>query len=99
MKFAPNAEATQGFKDLGWQMSAAVPLGIVEIACAVIYLIPRTAVLGGILLAGYLGGAIATHARVGQPFVIPAVLGVVFWLGLYLRDSRVRALVPFRRPV
>jgi DoxX-like family len=73
-------------------------LGIVEIACAAVYVIPQTAVLGAILMTGYLGGAIATHVRVGQFGVIPQIsLGVPVWLGLYLRDPRLRGLVPIRR--
>jgi len=73
-------------------------LGIVEASCAILYLIPRTAVLGAILVTGYLGGAVATHARVGDPaFITPALLGVIAWLGLFLRDRRVRALIPLRR--
>lgn len=76
----------------------AVPLGVLELACTVIYLIPATSVIGAILLAGYMGGAICTHWRVGDPFVIQIVLGVFAWLGLYLRDDRLKALLPLRRP-
>jgi hypothetical protein len=78
-------------------MSLALGLGITEVACTIIYLIPRTAVLGAILLTGYFGGATATHVRVGDPsFVGPVVLGVLVWLGLFLRDDRLRALIPLR---
>jgi hypothetical protein len=66
------------------------------LACTIIYVIPRTAVLGAILLTGYLGGATATHVRLGEPFFVPIVLGVLVWGGLYLRDDRVRSLVPWR---
>jgi hypothetical protein len=69
-----------------------------EIGCAVIYAIPQTAMLGAILLTGYLGGAVATHVRVGEsqwPF--PVLMGIFVWLGLFLRDKRLRALVPIRR--
>ena len=88
----------KGFEDLGWPVSAAFGLGCVEISCAVIYLIPQTAVLGAILMTGYLGGAIATHVRLGQfGMMVPAIiLGVLVWLGLYLRDARVRSLAPIR---
>ena len=73
-------------------------LGIVEVGCTLVYLIPRTAVLGAILLTGYLGGAVATHARLLEvQFLAPMVLGVLVWGGLYLRDARVRALIPFRK--
>jgi len=74
-----------------------VPLSILEFACAVVYLIPATSVLGAILLTGYLGGAICTHWRVGDPFVIQAVLGLFVWLGIYLREERLKALLPVRR--
>jgi DoxX-like protein len=86
-----------GFGHLGWDLELAIPLAVVEIACAVIYVIPRTAVLGAILLTGYLGGAIATHVRIGDAFVIPVVLGLVVWGALYLREPRLRALLPLRR--
>jgi len=81
---------------LGWKMSQMTGLGIVEIACVIIFLIPRTAVLGAILLTAYLGGATATHVRIGDPFFIPIIAGVLIWLGLYLRDPRVRELIPLR---
>jgi hypothetical protein len=61
-----------------------------------VYAIPRTAVLGAILMTGYLGGATATHARVGEPFYLPIIVGIVVWLGLFLRDARLRALIPVR---
>jgi hypothetical protein len=73
-----------------------VPLAILELSCAVIYLIPATSVLGAILLAGYMGGAICTHWRAGDPFVVQAVLGILVWLGLGLREPRLRALLPLR---
>lgn len=63
-----------------------------------LFLIPRTAVLGAILLAGYMGGAIATHVRIGEPFIMQAGVGVLAWLGLYLREPRLRALIPLRDP-
>jgi DoxX-like family len=97
MKFAKPPEVIKGFVELGYPERLSVPLGVVEIACAVLYVIPQTAVLGAILLTGYLGGATATHVRVGQPFFMPIVLGVVIWLGLFLRDPRLRALIPFRK--
>jgi hypothetical protein len=68
----------------------------VLIACTILYLIPRTAVLGAILLTGYLGGAIATHVRIGGPLfsiIMPVILGAMLWAGLYRRDQRVRSLV------
>jgi len=97
MKFVQPAGMEDGFKHLGWPMSLAVALGIVELTCTVIYVIPQTAVLGAILLTGYLGGAIATHVRIEEGFIPPIIMGVMLWLGLFLRDSRLRALLPLRR--
>lgn len=82
---------------LGWKMSQMTGLGILEVFCIIIFLIPRTAVLGAILLTAYLGGATATHVRIGDPFFIPVVAGAMIWLGLYLREPRLRALIPLRR--
>lgn len=78
----------------GYTEGAATPIGIVEIACAVIYAVPKTRMLGAILVTGYLGGAIATHVRIGDVFVIPLVLGILAWAGLFLRDSRLSKLLP-----
>ncbi len=86
----------QEFARLGYLESAALGIGILEIACVVIYLLPQTAMLGAILLTGYLGGATATHVRIGDPFIPPIVAGVLVWAGLYLRDERLRALLPWR---
>jgi hypothetical protein len=97
MKLMRPAPVVEGFAHLGYPESVALGLGIVELACVVVYLIPRTSVLGAILLTGYLGGATATHLRIGEPFFMPIVLGVLVWGGLYLRDDRLRALLPLRR--
>jgi hypothetical protein len=78
-----------------WRL--AVPIGIVELACTIIYVIPKTAVLGAILLTAYLGGAVLTHLRIGDPFWSPIMFGVPIWAGLYLRDPRLRALLPLRK--
>ena len=96
MKLVKPAPVVEGFAHLGYPESLALGLGIIELACAVIYVIPRTSVLGAILLTGYLGGATATHVRIGEPFFMPIVLGVLVWGGLYLRDERLRALLPLR---
>ena len=82
-----------GFKQLGYSERVIVPIGIVELACAALYVLPPTAVLGAILVTGYLGGATATHVRAGQWPTGAVVLGVLAWVGLYLRDRRVRAAV------
>jgi hypothetical protein len=89
--------ATDGMVQYGYPAGVTRPLLVVEILCAVLYLIPQTAALGAILLTGYLGGAVATHVRAGEPFYLPVLFGVVVWLGLYLRDARLRALVPLRQ--
>jgi hypothetical protein len=96
MKLAKPEPVLEGFAQLGYPESLALGLGIVEIACTIIYVIPRTCILGAILLTGYLGGATATHVRVGDPFFAPIILGVLVWGGLWLRDVRLRALVPLR---
>jgi hypothetical protein len=97
VKPAPVVEATVR---LGYPESVILGLGIVLIACTVLYLVPRTAILGAILLTGYLGGAVATHVRVGEgpfPVLFPVIFGVMIWGGLWLRDERLRALIPLRR--
>jgi len=87
----------EGFANLGYPEHLILVLGIVELACTLIYVVPQTAVLGAILLTGYFGGATATHLRIGEwAFISPVVLGMLAWLGLYLRDVRLRALVPLR---
>jgi hypothetical protein len=96
MKLTQSSQVVEGFTHLGYDPNLAVGLGIVELACTVIYLIPRTAVLGAILLTGYLGGATATHLRIGEPYFAPVIIGMVVWGGLYLRDPRIRALLPLR---
>ena len=97
MKLAGPPDSAKGFAHLGWPLNLATGRGVLEIICTVIYLIPRTAVLGAILLTGYLGGATATHVRVGDPYFATVVLGVLVWGGLYLRDLRLRALIPLTR--
>lgn len=97
MKFVKPANAVEGFEHLGYDMGLATGLGIVELSCIALYLFPRTSYLGAILLTGYLGGATATHVRVGDPtFFMPIVLGVLVWGGLFLRDPRLRALIPLK---
>lgn len=94
MKFLKPAEVVQEFGRLGYPEKLTIVLGIIELACTVIYLIPRTVVLGAILLTAYLGGAVATHLRIGDQFFGPILFGIVIWLGLYFRDPRLRSLVP-----
>jgi hypothetical protein len=96
MKLKGGAEVMQGLAHLGLPESLIMPLAILEISCVVIYLIPATSVLGAILLTGYIGGAICTHVRVGDPFFIQIALGIFIWLGLYLRENRLKGLIPLR---
>jgi hypothetical protein len=99
-KFIRPAPVVEGTIRLGYSAGVLLPLGAVLLACTVLYLIPRTSVLGAILLTGFLGGAVATHLRVGDPLLthilFPVYVGVLLWGGLYLRDDRVRALIPWR---
>jgi len=98
MKLAGIPEVTQGMTQLGLPASMMVPLGILEVGCTVVYLIPATSVLGAILLAGYMGGAICTHWRVGDPFFLHIAIAILVWVGIYLREPRLKALIPLRRP-
>ena len=98
MKLVKPAIVVEATVKLGYPESVIVGLGIVLVACTILYLIPRTAVFGAILLTGYLGGAIATHVRVGDslfPIIFPLILAALLWSGLYLRNERLRAVVPF----
>ena len=85
------------FHRLGYQDKTTRPIAIAEIGSTILYVIPQTAVLGAILLTGYLGGATATHVRIDDPFVGPIMIGVLVWLGIFLREPRLRALIPWRR--
>ena len=99
MKLAGPPDLADGFGHLGIPVSHAFGLGILELACTAVYLIPRTSVLGAILLTGYLGGATAIHVRVGDPFYGTVIAGVLLWGGLFLRDRRLRALIPLKQPL
>lgn len=90
------AAMKEGFGHMGLSLDLALGLGLLELGCTLVYLLPRTTVLGAILLTGYLGGAILCHLRVGDPYYTQVLLGVVLWGGLYLRDPRLRALIPLR---
>jgi len=97
LKIAPVVDA---FAQLGYPLSLALGLGVLELICVVAYLIPRTSILGAILLTGYLGGAIAAQVRIGSPLfsttLFPVYVALLIWGGLYLRDDRLRALIPLR---
>jgi DoxX-like family len=97
MKLIGPPSVVEGFAHLGYDQGVALGIGIVELLCTVLYLIPRTSVLGAILLTGYLGGATATHLRIGEPFYAAVLLGVLVWGGLFLRDERLRVLIPLRK--
>ena len=97
MKLLKPQPAVEGFARFGYPESLLVILGVVELSCALLYVIPKTSILGAIFVTGYLGGATATHARVlDWHFVSPFLCGVLAWLGLYLRDGRIRALIPLK---
>jgi hypothetical protein len=96
MKFIKPAVVLDTTVQLGYPAGVIVPLGAVLLISTVLYLIPRTSVIGAILLTGYLGGAVATHVRVGAgifPIIFPVVMGMLIWAGLYLRDQRVQAVI------
>lgn len=99
-KFTKAAPVVEAFSHLGLPLGLANPIAIVLLVCVLLYAIPRTAILGAILLTGYLGGAVLTHLRVGDPLashaLFPVYFGILLWFGLYLREPRLRALVPFR---
>src|SRR5581483_4325774 len=98
MKLMKAPAVLQGMAHYGYPESLVVIIGILEVACTIIYLIPRTSMLGAILVTGYLGGATATNVRLFDPsYVVTVLLGVLIWLGLFLRDNRLRALIPLRQ--
>src|SRR5205823_2168452 len=85
---------------LGYPASVVFGLGVLQLACLVVYLVPRTSVLGAVLWTGYLGGAVATHVRVGNPLfshtLFPIYVATFLWAGLWLRDERLRCVLPMR---
>lgn len=95
-KFTEWEGKAEMFAQLGWKTDVMVKIGIVEVAIAILFLIPHTAFVAAILLAGYLGGAVATHVRVSEPFYVPILIGVVAWIALGLRDQRVFSVAFFR---
>lgn len=97
MKLVRHPEVIKGMAHLQLPESMTMPLGILELSCVVVYAVPQTAVLGAILLSGYIGGAMLTHLRIGEPVWMHVVLGLLVWLGLYLREPRLRDLLPLRK--
>jgi DoxX-like family len=97
MKFMHGPEVVDFFVGkFGYPENTLTTIGVLEAACALLFAIPQTAVLGAVLLTGYLGGAVATHVRVSDAFISPLVIATIAWAGLYLREDRLRALLPFR---
>jgi len=100
MKVAKAAVVVQGTAELGYPESVIAGIGATLLACTILYAIPQTSILGAILLTGYLGGAVATHVRVGNPLfshvLFPVYVGVMIWGGLCLREERLRALFALR---
>ena len=101
IKFTHHPAVAEATAQLGWPIEVMPAIGIVLLTCLALYVFPPTAVLGAILLTGYLGGAVATHVRVGNPLfshvLFPIYVGTFIWGGLHLRDPRVRALIPLRQ--
>ena len=100
IKFLGVPEVAQALTQLGWPVSSAVPLGVLLLICGLLYAFPKTSLLGAVLLTAYLGGAVATHARIGDPLfshtLFGVYVGIALWLGLWLRDPALRALAPWR---
>jgi hypothetical protein len=92
------AAASDATAQLGWSDELLLPLGVLQLVCLALYVMPQTSVLGAILWTGYLGGAVATHVRIGSPLLshvlFPVYVGLLLWLGLWLRDARLRVLLP-----
>lgn len=98
-KFLQPAGMEEGLAGIGWRKDQMLWLGIVETLCVVLFVIPRTTVLGAVLITGYMGGAMATHVRVDEPWVVQFLVGVVAWVSVFLREPRLRSLLPIRRSV
>jgi hypothetical protein len=98
MKIAHTSQVLEGFQHFGFPESTLTVIGLLEVVVALLALVPQTAVLGSILFTAYFGGAVATHVRIGEPmWIAPVLLCVLLWLGLWLREPRLRALAPLRR--
>jgi hypothetical protein len=100
-KLTHNPTYVREFARIGWPEHALTLLACLQLGCIILFLIPRTAVLGSVLLTGYLGGAVAAYTRIGEPFpvLVPLSTSMIAWLGIWLRDARLRALLPIRRGV
>jgi hypothetical protein len=100
-KLTHNAWYVKEFTRIGWPEHALTLLACLQLGAIVLFVIPRTAVLGAVLLTGYLGGAIAAYTRIGEPYpvLVPLSTSLIAWAGIYLREERLRALLPVRRRV
>ena len=100
MKLKGGPQVMEGFTGhFGYPASAVLPIGIAELLCVILYVIPQTSVLGAAIATGYLGGVVATHVRMGEGFGTAIVLGVLLWIGLWLREPRLMPLFPLRKPL
>jgi hypothetical protein len=100
VKLTHSPQIIEGSAKMGFPASLVLPIGIIEVSCVIVYLIPRTSVLGAILLTAFLGGATVTCLRVGDPSLpVPIITGIFVWGGLFFRDPRIRALIPLRSSV
>ena len=96
MKVIKESHSIEGSAQLGWPVDQVQSIGITLLIATILYAVPRTAILGAILLTGYLGGAIAIMVRAGEPLYFASVFGILVWAGLYLRDEKLRKLIPFK---
>ena len=97
MKLIQHTEVIKGVGHLGIPESLVLPLGMLELVCLCIYLLPQTALLGAILLTGYIGGAILTHLRIGEAVFMQVIIGILIWAAIYLREPHLREILPFRK--
>ncbi len=98
-KLVKESHSMKGSVELGWPESGVQGIGVLLLVCTIIYIIPRTAILGAILLTGYMGGAVAIMVRVGAPFYFPVLFGILIWAGLFLRYEKLRSLLPLQKEV
>ncbi len=97
MKFKGGPEMDQGWAHFSWPPAMLIPVACLELGSVILYLIPQVCILGGIVLTGYLGGAIATHLRLQEPVYVHVLIGLFIWGGLYLREPRLKQLIPLRQ--
>ena len=97
MKAIKSIPSMEGSVQLGWPENLVQGAGLILLACTALYLIPRTAILGAILLTGYLGGATAIMVRTNTPYLFPIVFGVFVWVGIFLRNEKLRTLIPLKK--